>query len=93
VTNRVLNPRERIVAKQHVARRSAAESGHAAEQANADPIHAATPGGERRGHRLRDDGDEIESVKQHGLLGFPRSRSVLQRRAWPRRQSRLVERL
>ena len=70
---RVCDPGKRVVAEEHVARRSAAERGDAAEQANADPVHRPASGGERRRHRLGDDGDDIESLKQHGVPGFLRS--------------------
>ena len=67
----MLDPRQRIMAEQDVARRSAAERRHAAQQTDADPIHAAASGGQRRRHGLGDNRDEIESVKQHEAFPSP----------------------
>ena len=65
---RMADPGQRVVTEEHVAHRPAAERGDGAEQADADPVHAAPARRERSRHRLRDDGDEIERVKQHGAL-------------------------
>src|ERR1700722_19855644 len=72
---RMRPPRERIVPEQDVAHRAAAERGDAAEHANADPIHAAATGSRGSRHGLNNNGDNIQSVKQHGACAPAR-------RAW-----------
>ena len=74
--------------EQDVAHRATAERRHAAEQADADPVHAAAPGGERRRHGLDDNGDKVQSVKQHDLCAPARGRGRTASAEPPRRRLR-----
>jgi hypothetical protein len=54
--------------EQDIAHRAAAERRHAAEQADANPVHRSAAGGQSRRHRLDNDGENVESVKQQAAL-------------------------
>src|ERR1700742_4987669 len=60
---RVLRPDQGIVPEQHVADGAAAERGDTAEQAHADPIHAAPSGCKRRRHGLRGERHQRQRVE------------------------------
>ena len=62
--HRTVDPRQRIMAEQHVADGAAAKRGDASEHAHPRPIHAAPAGRERRRHRLRRERD-IAQPQQH----------------------------
>ncbi len=61
---RLLHPGQRIIAEQHVASRTTAQRGDAAEQRHADPIHAAPPRRQCRRHRCRDQADDGERKEE-----------------------------
>ena len=66
---RVRHPQQRIVPEQDVAERTAAERRDTAEQADADPIHAAPAGGKRGRHRLRSNRQQQQHMK-NGIAGW-----------------------
>jgi hypothetical protein len=60
------DPGQRVMSEKQVAQRAAPERGDAAEEADAEPVHAAPPGRQRRRHALGGDRHQREEM-QHGV--------------------------
>lgn len=59
---RVLHPAERIVAKQDIAHRTAAECGRSGNNNDAKGVHTTSPCRQRAGHGFGSDADQVENV-------------------------------